>query len=590
MRLSQFRVYNFRNILDSGPIRTNRVTAFVGQNESGKSNLFEALYRVNPFDQQAAYDIEEDWPVDLWADKDSHATVCEVQLALDEAEIAGLFAAAAVPADPAAPPQARPAALTLHARSQYGSPTAYFVDDAFALALEAPKVADWARANVPKFVYIQDYQMSGSQMELHALLQRKNSVPWDLLSIDEQTMLIILDLAHINLGELLSKGDTPTGRTARTFDKRAASAYLTRQFQSMWRQKSVRFDIEVDGTTLNIFAEDEGLGMPVRLSRRSTGFRWYVGFAWKFTHASKGQFKNCILLLEEPGIHLHQSAQTDLLQVFERLSEANSILYTTHLASMVDLGSPERLRIVETEANHTRVRQGVVSSQRGPMAVIETGLGLTGDMSGVLGNRKSLIVEGSDDALILQKLSTVLGANGRTALAEDIYLWPALGAAKTPMYAAFAIGQNWQSGVLLDSNAAGESARKKISELFLSNPGEADARKFRVIMLKQAARIAKSEAGIEDLFPDEFYLGLVNDAYRTQIQMSDLPVNGSDMIARRVEHVLTSEYGCPGLDRAMVLTHVLKAFESWKSLADIPPLTVTRAEQLFHKINLDFAA
>lgn len=590
MRLTQFRVYNYRSIHDSGPIQTNRITAFVGQNESGKSNLFEALYRVNPFDQQATYDIEEDWPVDLWADKDPKATVCEAQFALDEAEIAALFAAAAVPSDPVAPPQARPAALTLHARSQYGSPTSYFVDDAFALALEAQKVADWARANVPKFVYIQDYQMSGSQMELNTLLQRKNSASWDQLSVDEQTMLIILDLARINLTDFLSKGDTPAGRTARSFDKRSASAYLTKQFQNLWRQKSVRFDIEVDATTLNIFAEDEGLGMPVRLSRRSTGFRWYVGFAWKFTHASKGQFKNCILLLEEPGIHLHQSAQSDLLQVFERLSDANSILYTTHLASMVDLASPERIRIVETEANHTAVKQGVVSSQPGPMAVIEMGLGLTGDMSGLLGNRKSLIVEGSDDALILQKLSAVLAANGRTALAEDIYLWPAVGAAKTPMYAAFAIGQNWQSGVLLDSNAAGESARKKINELFLSQLGEADARKFRVIMLKQAARIAKSEAGIEDLFPEEFYLQRVNDAYRTQIQMSDLPVNGSDMIAKRIEHVLMSEYGCASLDRAMVLTHVLRAFEGWKTLEDIPPLTVTRAEQLFHRINLDFAA
>ena len=590
MKFTQFRVCNYRNIRDSGPIETAKVTAFVGQNESGKSNLFEALYRVNPFDQRATYNIDEDWPVDLWGEKDPRATVCEVQFALNDAEIASLFETAAAPTDPNQPLHVRPQTLTLHARSQYGAPTAYFLDDAFALALEAQKVAEWARQNVPKFVYIQDYQMSGSQIELHTLQQRKNSVAWDQLSVDEQTMLMVLDLANVNLSEFLSKGDTPAGRTARSFDKRAASAYLTRQFQSLWRQKNVRFDIEVDATTLNIFAEDEGLGMPVRLNRRSTGFRWYVGFAWKFTHASKGQFKNCVLLLEEPGIHLHQSAQSDLLQVFERLADANAILYTTHLASMVDAAFPERIRIVETEDNHARVKQGVVSSQRGPMAVIEHCLGLTGEMGGLLGNRKTLIVPGGDDALILQKLSAVLAANGRTSLADDIYLWPALGSPKTPMYAAFAIGQKWQSGVLLDSDAAGESAKRKINELFLSKMAETDAKKFRVIMLKQAARIAKSEAAIEDLFPEEFYLRLVNDAYRIQIQMSDLPASGSDMIAKRVEHVLTSEYGCPGLDKAMVVTHVLNALEGWKSLEDIPPLTVTRAEQLFHRINLDFAA
>jgi energy-coupling factor transporter ATP-binding protein EcfA2 len=590
VKLSQFRVYNYRNINDSGPIETGRITAMVGQNESGKSNLFEALYRLNPYEQQAAYSLEEDWPADLWSDKDPGAKVCEARFALEESEIAALFGAAAVPADPDAAARAVPRSLTLHARSSYGGPTSYYVDDANALALEAHRVSEWAGSNVPKFVYIQDYQMSGGQIELNALQQRRKSVSWEQLSVDEQTMLIILDLAHIDLDDFLSKGDTPTGRTARSFDKRSASAYLTKQFQSLWRQKSVRFDIEVDGTTLNIFVEDEGVGMPIRLSRRSTGFRWYVGFAWKFTHASKGQFKNCVVLLEEPGIHLHPSAQADLLQVLERLSEANSILYTTHLASMLDLGSPERIRIVETQENHATVKQGVVSSQRGPMAVIETSLGLTGDLSGLMANRKSLIVEGGDDALILQKLSALLATHGKTSLADDIYLWPVLGALQTPMYAAFAIGQKWQSGVLLHSDAAGESARKKINELFLSRQAETDAKRFRVIMLKQAAHIGKGEVGIEDLFPDEFYLALVNAAYRIQIQMTDLPADGSAMIAKRIEQVLVSTYGCSGLDKGAVLAHMLRAFESWRSIGDIPPLAVTRAELLFEKINFEFAS
>jgi energy-coupling factor transporter ATP-binding protein EcfA2 len=588
VRLSQFRVYNYRNIHDSGPIETAGITALVGQNESGKSNLFEALYRLNPYEQRAAYNLEEDWPADRWGEKDPNAKVCEAQFALDEAEIAALFAAAAPAPEPDAP--ARPQSLTLQARSGYRGPTSYSVDDANALALEAHKVEEWARSSVPKFVYIQDYQMSGGQIELNTLQQRRTAVPWDQLSIDEQTMLIILDLAHIDLDDFLSKGDTPAGRTARSFDKRSASAYLTRQFQSLWRQKSVRFDVEVDGTTLNIFVEDEGVGMPIRLSRRSTGFRWYVGFAWKFTHASKGQFRNCVLLLEEPGIHLHASAQADLLQVLERLSEANSILYTTHLPSMLDLASPERIRIVETQDNHATVKQGVVSSQRGPMAVIEMSLGLTGDMSGLMVHRKSLIVEGGDDALILQKLSALLAAHGKTSLADDIYLWPALGAAQTPMYAAFAIGQKWQSGVLLHSDAVGESARKKISEQFLSRQSDADAKRFRIIMLKQAAHISKSEVAIEDLFPDEFYLALVNAAYRIQIQMSDLPTDGSAMIARRIEQVLISTYGCTALDKGAVLAHMLRAFETWRSIGDMPPLTVTRAELLFEKINFEFAS
>ena len=171
--------------------------------------------------------------------------------------------------------------------------------------------------------------MSGGQIELDALQQRRAQVAWDQLTPDEQTICIVLDLAKIDLNDFLTKGGSAEGRTTRAFDKRTASAYLTKQFQELWEQKDVKFEIDIDATTLNIFAEDDVVGMPVRLNRRSTGFRWYVAFAWKFTHASKGDFKDCILLLEEPGIHLHYSAQRDLLKVFERLKETNAILYTT---------------------------------------------------------------------------------------------------------------------------------------------------------------------------------------------------------------------------------------------------------------------
>jgi hypothetical protein len=280
------------------------------------------------------------------------------------------------------------------------------------------------------------------------------------VSKEDQTILIILDLAQIDLDQFLERGMTPEGRTNRSFDKRSASAYLTNQFAKLWSQKPVRFDIEIDGPTLNIFFVDEAVGMPVRLKRRSTGFRWYVSFAWRFTHASDGDYENCILLLEEPGIYLHYSGQRDLIDVFNRLSEKNTILYTTHLAFMVELANPERVRIVESKNNHLAITEGVVSTQQGPMAVIEASLGLTPDLSGMLGSRHVLIVEGGTDALVINKLSGVLRASGDKGLSDDIYIWPAQTASKTPMYAAFAIGQKWDAAVLLDSDAAGREARR----------------------------------------------------------------------------------------------------------------------------------
>lgn len=69
MKFSWFRVFNYRNIHDSNQIDVDKITAFVGQNESGKSNLFEALYRLNPYDTRAQYNLDEDWPADKWGEK-----------------------------------------------------------------------------------------------------------------------------------------------------------------------------------------------------------------------------------------------------------------------------------------------------------------------------------------------------------------------------------------------------------------------------------------------------------------------------------------------------------------------------------------
>ena len=601
MKFTQFQVTNFRNIHDSGLIRVGDITALVGQNEAGKSNLFEALYRVNPFDRSATYNIDEDWPVDRWEAKDEKAIVCKAYFSLNETDIESLFDAAEVLAEGAnvateeggkkvtTAKSARPKSLTLVGTGYYHTHPYFWPRGAAKDQLEQERVNAWAKENLPKFVYIRDYEMSGSQMELNDLQARRSQVSWDQLTPDEQAILIVLDLSKVDLDDFVQKGTTPEGRTTRSFDKRSASSYLTKQFQKLWTQKKVRFEIEIDATTLNIFVEDEVVGMPVRLNRRSTGFRWYVAFAWKFTHASDGQFADCVLLLEEPGIHLHYTAQRDLLAVFERLKDSNTILYTTHLASMVDLGYPERIRMVENlEGSRASVKEGVVSSQKGPMAVIEMSLGLTGNMSGLLGNRKTLIVEGGDDALILNKLSSVLRAGGKECLSDSIYLWAAHGASKTPMYAAFAIGQKWQSGVLLDTDHEGHEAKKKISDLYLSKLADEDEKNFRVLMLGQAANIKKTDAAIEDLFPDKFYLGLVNEAYSFSIGEDELPEDGSDMITKRVESVLKSKHSLMELDKGRVMAKMLEKFDEWSQPTHLPTGTATRAAKLFKAINKAF--
>lgn len=604
MRLAEFRITNYRNIIDSGWIKSTNVTAIVGQNEAGKSNLFEALYRLHSY-VDTQYNPDEDWPVDNWKGKKNAngQPVAQAYFEFGEGEAESLFSFSTVVStdddgtelevETATPPDE----MRLFARRDYGHTTLFGLHDqdgnvisASDLNLSEEKVSEWASEHVPRFVLIQDYEFSGAQVELTDLKKRLKAAGGKRreLNTDDQTIMIVLDLAEIDLDDFVEKGDSADGRTLRQFDKRAASAYLTQQFQKLWKQKKVKFDIDVDGPTLNIFAEDEAIGFPVRLNRRSTGFRWYVSFAWKFTHASEGDFENCTLLLEEPGIHLHYSGQRDLLGVFEDLSETNTVMYTTHLSSMVDQANPERVRIIETDNHHhLRVTHGVVSSQSAPMAVIESALGLTPDLSGMLGNRKVLIVEGGTDVLVLSKLSGLLTKGDKVGLSDHIYMWPAQTSTKAPMYAAFAIGQRWDAGVLLDTDEAGHKAHEKIKDMSLKTYADETGHEFRVLMLGDAAGVKKTDVAIEDLFPDDWFLGCVNRAYGLALKLEDLPNDGSTLIAKRVEIALKQRQGRE-LKKKDVLPEMLREFDSWTKISDLPKGTAANAERLFKKINAAF--
>lgn len=598
MRLSEFKVTNFRNVIDTGWISVSSVSSFVGQNEAGKSNLFEALVMLNPFDNRDGYRVEEDWPMDDWPGrKTSEGTiVAEARFTLTQADIdlINLRISESVTDEGddddenddgqqyRITPVVNRESLFLRLSRAYGEDTKFSLDGLDGMEVEPGLLRQWALTHAPKFVLISDYGLSNTQIELSHLKKRRDSVSFADLSPDEQTMLIVLDLAEIDIDQVVEDSADQDGRTNRTLDTISASAHLSQQFQKLWSQKKVSFEIRIDGDTLNIFAKDEGSPMPIRLRRRSTGFRWYTAFAWKFTHASSGEYANCVLLLEEPGIHLHYQGQKDLIQTFENLSEQNDILYTTHLSSMVDHANPERVHIVENREHHAVVKHGVVSTQRAPMAVIEASLGLTPSLGGMLGNRKILIVEGGIDSVVLSKLSGILKSAGKSFLSDQVYMWIAETASKTPMFAAFAIGQKWDAALLLDNDQAGEKAKEKIGSLYLKDIAE-DVN-FNILMVGKAAGISQTDVEIEDLFPVGTYLDWVNKAYSVSISEADLPVDGSTAIVNRVSEILKTKYS-RDLDKKLILTQMFASFDSWKKIDDLPEGVEERAIKLFDKIN-----
>lgn len=62
MQLESFRITNFRSINDSGEIKVERITALLGRNESGKSNLLLGLKSLNPPEGYCDLNPVKDFP------------------------------------------------------------------------------------------------------------------------------------------------------------------------------------------------------------------------------------------------------------------------------------------------------------------------------------------------------------------------------------------------------------------------------------------------------------------------------------------------------------------------------------------------
>lgn len=88
MRLTKYRVTNFRSIVDSGWIDVDDVTTLVGENETGKTNLLLPLWKLNPAGGGGEIEVLADIPRRRYSElrrRLSEITFVEAEFAVDEA-------------------------------------------------------------------------------------------------------------------------------------------------------------------------------------------------------------------------------------------------------------------------------------------------------------------------------------------------------------------------------------------------------------------------------------------------------------------------------------------------------------------------
>ena len=184
----------------------------------------------------------------------------------------------------------------------------------------------WAEENLPTFIYYDDYGRLETLIHLPSFLARQNEA-----DAKARAQSALFEWSGLDPKEILALGgprgeDETEQQVQRRLEERrallrAASFSLTGDWIELWTGDEHRLDFEVDGDYLVLQVSDKHSSFPIPFEERSQGFQWFLSFYLIFLVESRKGHKDSILLLDEPGLHLHPTLQMRLVNFLERISE-----------------------------------------------------------------------------------------------------------------------------------------------------------------------------------------------------------------------------------------------------------------------------
>ena len=637
MILKSIRSRQYKNIRDSGEVRIeDDVTCLVGKNESGKTALLQSLYRLNPLatghpetfvglrdyprrhysrDRErvpatrpitATFELDDEdvetveslfgagvlgsrlvtvektyenrlvWEIDY--DEERH-----VRSALEEA---GLDGAAGTGFD-----TWEELSSTLHSGEDCPEDALLFLhehaDRDFRSEIQAV-----IERRLPKFLYFDEYSMMRGRISISRLRNSDERT----LEPGERTALSFMRLAGVDAAEF-----TGGEFEARRASLEAAANQLTDEVFEYWSQNpdlSVELDVDFDGRGdddaespfIDVRIRNQRHRITLNFDERSQGFTWFFSFLTAFSEFKRRE--RMILLLDEPGLGLHGAAQGDLLRfIDERLAPSHQVVYSTHSPFMVASKSLQRVRMVEDmDGEGTRVKgHDFAENSEDTRLPLEVALGHELARSLVV-EPDGLLVEGPADHVFLTAMSSHLEKQGRSYLDPRWTIVPTGGLARVPAFVALLEDRAdvalvaGVAGVAGGSGSGGGNGSDGGSDGDGGGGGENDSPPGRGSaagegnVVRPADFAGGEEAGIEDLFAEDFYVDLVNRSGAATVEWFEVHGRKDGGIAQRIEAATGA-----GFNRYLPARHLV---EHHAELSDrLDGETLDRFEALFRRIN-----
>lgn len=371
---------------------------------------------------------------------------------------------------------------------------------------------------IPKLWYFSDYFSLPCRINLNEFSSGRPT--GSLTSEELKIAKALFELSGLQLSDIQSESNFEVFKA----QLEATSNAITDDMFEYWstnQNLEIRFEIEhapnnVRYLNIRIYNSKHRVTLP--LKNRSKGFLWFFSFLVWFSKIQGDKKSKYILLLDEPGLSLHASAQSDLLRfIDEKLAPDYQVIYTTHSPFMIDSLKLNEVRTVYDTQNPkvgSVVSDAVEEKDSDTLFPLQAALGYT-IAQNLYVSPNNLLVEGISDLVYLNHFSAILKEAGKEGLKEDVTIVPVGGADKIATFISLMRGNELSTVCMLDT-FTDQSAQARLKRM-VEQKIIADKKILFYHMV-----INQDFADIEDLFSKEEYLTLYNGAFGTTVQMSDL--------------------------------------------------------------------
>lgn len=442
--------------------------------------------------------------------------------------------------------------------------------------LESYIAKNWIKAKMPKFWYFDDYYPLRGKININKL---KNEPP---TNEKDKTSKALFELARIKPEEILNASEVEYEKYIALLE--ASSNKITNEIFKYWStNKNLDIEFKIQNTTnpqgqpekiLDIRVKSQRHKITLPLDRRSKGFNWFFSFIIWFSKIQADKNSDYILLLDEPGLNLHASAQADLLRFFDDLSKKYQIIYTTHSPFMVETEYLDRVRTCFETEEGTIISDSIQEKDPNTLFPLQAALGY--DIAqNLFVSKNNLLVEGPADLIYLTLISSILESEKRTFLNDKITIVPVGGLDKVSTFISLLRGSKLNVACLLDT-FTDQKGKQKVADLVMHKI----IKEKNIRFFNEFANNGKDVADIEDMFDKEEYLKIFNAAFDKEypeVKLTDLDTS-IDTILKQINKVI-------GKDRFNHYRPANKLNQLGVDKIYFKPKTLDNFEKMFTEIN-----